>query len=228
MRHATLLAFLLVLPLACGDDSSGDESNNADSTSTGPSSTTPTTTVPGDSSTSTPPGTDSGSTGPDTTTSVNGTTMEDPTTGTAEGSGSSSGGDMSQLPPTNGAELLPWLEAETYTGWQSESAPHPSAGPHFEGVWTFVNDALYTSLEAGDPMHPQGAAAVKELFDGVGTRQGWAVMVKVQPDSAGGAGWYWYENYNGMVFADGTDKGLCTGCHGMGGIDLFRSPFPLQ
>ncbi len=135
---------------------------------------------------------------------------------------------VDQLPPTNGAELLPWLESEVYTGWTSESAPHPSAGPHFDGVWTFVNDALLDSLEAGSPTHPEGSAAVKELFNAGGTRLGWAVEVKIQADSAGGDGWYWYEIFDGNEFADGTGKGICTGCHSGGGTDFVLTPFPLQ
>ena len=63
---------------------------------------------------------------------------------------------------------------------------------------------------------------------GGGTRLGWAVMVKVQADSAGGDGWYWYETFDGAVYADGTGEGLCTGCHSGGGTDFFLSPFPLQ
>ena len=55
---------------------------------------------------------------------------------------------------------------------------------------------------------------------------GWAVMVKTSA-AQGGDSWYWYEIYNGNIFADGEGVGLCTGCHS-GGQDFFLSPWPLQ
>lgn len=221
MRYATVLASLLVLGSACGDDTGNGDVADPTGTSAGESTTGPGDTgTTGDDPTTTDD--DGGSTGPSSTTDAPGdSTGDDPTTGESTGSG------VDQLPPTNGAELLPWLERGEYLGWTAESGIHESTGPHFGDVWTFVNDPLLQSLEAGDPMHPQGAATIKELYGPGDTVRGWAVMVKVQPDSAGGDGWYWYEVYDGDVFADGLGDGLCTGCHS-GGDDFFLSPFPLQ
>ena len=92
---------------------------------------------------------------------------------------------------------------------------------------TFVNDVLYASLEAGSAAHPEGSAAIKELYGGGGTVLGWSVEIKLQADSAGGGGWYWYERFDTSVYADGTGEGICTGCHG-GGHDYVLTPFPLQ
>lgn len=224
VRHATTLASLGLLLSACGNDPlPGDGSSTLDA---GTASTDPDTETTGSAPT-TSPGTSDGSTGPaddtDSTPTSDSTGMDGESTTGDE----SSGGTVDQLPPTHGDELLPWLESGEYLGWTGESAMHPSAGPHFAGVWTYVNDALLGSLEAGEPPHPMGAAAVKELYDGAGVRQGWAVMVKVQADSAGGDGWYWYETFDGDVFADGTGAGICTGCHS-GGTDYVLTPFPLQ
>lgn len=140
--------------------------------------------------------------------------------------GTTTAGDE-PLPPTNGAELVPWLEAGEYLGWTAESAIHDSDGPHFGNVRTYVNTALLQSLEAAAGEHPIDAAAVKELYGDSGTVLGWSVMVKVHRKSAGGNGWYWYEDFEGTVYADGVGKGLCTGCHS-DGQDFFRSPVPLQ
>jgi len=233
MRIAAALAPMLALLLlpACGDDTGSDDGATPTS-SDGTTSTTPTGSGDTDPTGGTGLGPDDGGTteddGPLDTgeDGVTTTTGEATTTGGPADTGST-GEEIDQLPPTNSAELIPWLESEVYTGWAGESAPHPSTGPHFEGVWTFVNDTLYTSLEAGNAAHPEGSAAVKELFDGAGTRLGWAVEVKIQADSAGGDGWYWYEVFDGTTYADGTGEGLCTGCHG-GGTDYVLSPFPLQ
>jgi hypothetical protein len=131
-----------------------------------------------------------------------------PTTGAAPGTGSGSG------------------NATMYLDWAAESGVHPSAGPHFSGVRTFVDAALFGSLQAGDPEHPVGAAAVKELYGDGDQIRGWAVLVKVAL-GAGGDGWYWFEIYDDDVLAEGTGLAGCTGCHGSGN-DFVRSPFPLQ
>jgi hypothetical protein len=132
-----------------------------------------------------------------------------------------------QLPPTETAALRAWLEAGNYLGWAAESGPHPGAGPHFGVVRTFVNDALIASLDAGQPQHPAGAAAVKELYGrGDAGVQGWAVMVKLQDDSNQGRGWYWLEMF-GSFTGGGIGAPGCTGCHSSGN-DFVRIPFPLQ
>jgi len=127
--------------------------------------------------------------------------------------------------PTNSAELLPWLEANSYSSWTAESDVHASTGPHGE-VRTYINANLETSLMGGGD-HSEGAASVKELYSG-GTLIGWAVMVKIQADSDGGNGWYWYEKLNDDVIADGNGDGTCTGCHSSGSADFFKTVYPLE
>jgi hypothetical protein len=124
--------------------------------------------------------------------------------------------------PTSSSELRSWLEAGMYKGWTAESAPHPSAGPHGGTVRTYLNDLVLQSLAAGNASHPSGSALVKELYFGGSTVQLWAVEVKVQDDSDGGRGWYWWE---GGI--SGLGNPTCTGCHAAG-RDYVRTPFPLQ
>jgi hypothetical protein len=214
MRSVPALALLLLLP-ACQAGSSDDAADADTGTTEGTASS--------EGSADSAPEPSTGS-----TTATDPTTADDPSTdGPDPDAGSTDTEPPQSLPPTNGAELVPWLEAGEYLEWAAESGVHPSSGPHFGGVRTFVNDVLHASLEAGAASHPEGAAAVKELYGAGGTVLGWSVEVKVQADSAGGDGWYWYEGYQGDVYADGTGAGICTGCHG-GGNDYVLSPFPLQ
>jgi len=132
-------------------------------------------------------------------------------------------GAMDMVPPTDAAALRAWLEAGSYRGWVAESAPHPSTGPHGGTVRTYLNDIVLESLQAGNAAHPAGAALVKELYFGGDSVQLWAVSVKVEDDSAGGRGWYWWEG-EGL---SGVGLRACTSCHSRG-RDYVWTPFPLQ
>lgn len=134
-------------------------------------------------------------------------------------------------PPTSHEPLYQWLLDGNYKSWVSESEQHKSAGPHPQAVIAYLNKALDESLAAGNAAHPKGAAAVKELFDGNGDLNGWAVSVKTQEDSAAGQGWYWYEilgtSPDSRVVADGNGVPLCFGCH-TPGKDFVLIPHPLK
>ncbi len=86
-------------------------------------------------------------------------------------------------------------------------------------------------MAAGQPVHPKGSAALKELFDAKGALAGWAVAVKTADDSAGGKGWYWYEilgtTAQSRVVADGNGVPLCFGCHATG-KDFVLIGYPLK
>jgi len=129
--------------------------------------------------------------------------------------------------PTNAAELQPWLEADAYLDWPSESDIHDSTGPHFGNVRTWLHPELVDSLDSGMAQHPADVGTVKELYGTGTTRRGWSVSVKIAEDSQDGDGWYWYEFFDGAVLADGDGFSACTGCHG-GGADYVLTPFPLQ
>lgn len=165
------------------------------------------------------------------------TTATDPPAGTTDATAPPTTGDDTGAPgspPTEEAALAAWLAAGHYKGWPSESGPHPSTGPHFGDVRTFLNPALLDSLEAGNDAHPKGAAAVKELYGGGVDVKGWSVAIKDFDNSTmqtAGDGWYWYEHYDGNAYASSFGAGLCVGCHAAGDPnfkDHILTPFPLQ
>ncbi len=226
VRIALALALATPSLIVCGDSESDDTGAPTTGAEAGETADTeddsPQSTAPGDASAASTDGDDSGSS---SDTSEDPSTTDTATTDDGADTSSDTGAPVDQLPPLPGDALLPWLQDNRYAGWAAESGVHPSAGPHGGGVRTFVNDALFDSLAAGDATHPEGAAVVKELYDG-GTLDGWAVMLKVTPGT-GGASWYWYEIIGASVVADDTDVGLCVGCHSSA-TDHVRTPFPLQ
>ena len=135
------------------------------------------------------------------------------------------------VPPTESAALLKWLQAGSYKKWPRESAPHRSMGPHTTLVVAYLNPVLDKSLAAKAAAHPKGAAAVKELLDANGKLSGWAVSVKTAADSSGGKGWYWYEilgtTPSGNVVAQASGAPVCSACHATG-RDFVLIPHPLD
>ncbi|MBK8263073.1 MAG: hypothetical protein IPK80_17255 [Nannocystis sp.] len=231
MRPFARLTLSLPLFVACaGDDSAGTDTDATSTTTTAGTATTSTTdtTDTTDTSTSTASTTDATtSTSTSSTTDATTSTSTSSTTDATETAGTTgAGGD--ELPPTESKEqLLAWLESGAYDGWAAESKIHPSTGPHGGQVRTFLNAALNKSLSDGASVHPEGAASVKELWGQGDAIIGWAVEIKVQPDSDGGKGWYWYELINGTEYGPALGLGLCSGCHS-GGVDYVLVPFPLQ
>ncbi len=135
------------------------------------------------------------------------------------------------VPPTEAAALLKWLQAGAYKAWPKESAPHRSMGAHQTLVLTYISPALDKSLAGKTAAHPRGAAAVKELLDATGKPAGWAVSVKTAADSDGGKGWYWFEILGtaagSPTVASGTGVPLCVGCHARG-RDAVLTEHPLD
>jgi hypothetical protein len=134
-------------------------------------------------------------------------------------------------PPPEAAALRQFLGNGGYLQWAKESRAHPSAGPHPVTVRTYLNPALEASLAAGNPQHPVGAAAVKELFGDDGKLSGWAVSIKTEPRSGVGKGWYWYEvtstARDAQPVAAGHGVPLCANCHAPGN-DFVLGAFPLR
>ncbi|PCC66732.1 hypothetical protein SAMN02745121_00537 [Nannocystis exedens] len=219
--HSARLALLLALfAPACGADGDPGDSDGSATTDGATGGDTTSTAATADANG------EAASTADEPTTSVASTTSDGDASTTSP---ASTTGDVDLLPPTDSAEQLEaWLAAGAYLTWPAESQIHASAGPHGGNVRTFVNPALAESLAAADAMHPEGAASVKELYgDGTDEIVGYAVMVKLAPDSGDGDGWYWYERLNATVYADDIGVNLCTGCHG-GGSDYVLTPWPLQ
>lgn len=124
-------------------------------------------------------------------------------------------------PPTSRSALRDWLEAGEYCGWAAEDGPHPSSGPHFGDVQTYFSPTLEQSLADEADAHPNGAAAVKELYGDGDEVRGWAVAIKTA-DGTSGSDWYWYEFYDGRVVAEGQGRSVCVNCHA-GGVDFVLS-----
>ncbi|MFV8754277.1 hypothetical protein ACNOYE_27345 [Nannocystaceae bacterium ST9] len=238
------LAVVLASLVACrttkgGDDELG-ETGSETATSTSESGSTSSTSESGtsesttdtDTSTSESAGTSESSTSEsttDTSTSESSTSESTTDTSTSESTSESTGNPiecMGPAVPTDGALLLEWLEGGNYSQWQAESGPHDSTGPHFGNVRTYVHPCLAESLEANQPTHPMGAAAVKELYGENGdVVLGWSVSVKIGEGYANET-WYWYEVFEGVVNADSIADPVCTDCH-LEGVDKYTSFWPL-
>lgn len=140
-----------------------------------------------------------------------------------------SGGDPEVVPATADA-LFKYLQDRQYQTLPAEAAVHASTGPHGQ-VRTYVNTLLNDSLLSNNTSHPKGSASIKELYNSDGaTLKGWAVSVKVDDANGDGKDWYWYEVFSttdgSNPVADGTDVGLCSGCHSGGGVDYILTSGP--
>jgi hypothetical protein len=160
---------------------------------------------------------------------------------TDAGSGSTDTGvTASQTPPMGRVAVEAWLATAQYRSWHCETAVHEARSPSPHGFNLICSNDLIADNAAGTDAWPQGAAAVKELYAGAGdtTPVGYAVYLKVDADSAGGANWYWYERVpldhpaphdaNGVV-ADGMGSSgpamtICVGCHAGAGTDAAHTP----
>jgi hypothetical protein len=137
--------------------------------------------------------------------------------------------------PVTKNRLFSYLKAGSYKGFAAkESGRHPTTGPHTKIGWpvrVFLGPKIDASLKAGNASHPIGSSIVKEMYDGRGKLQGWAVMVKTSADSAGGKGWFWYEvtstTDGSKPVASGNGVPLCFGCH-FTGHDFVLTGYPLQ
>lgn len=233
MTRLLLSLSVIAATVACtaDDEDASGSSTSAQSTgddgstgsAAGSTESSPATSSPSTSTDSTTGGTTTQTEGETTATSDSTATT---TTGSAsESSGDDTSGSEVDVPPTGEAALLPWLEAGSYEDWPAEAEPHPSAGPHFTAVRTFVNTTLLESLEAGNTEHPIGATAVKELYGANPEIGGWAVMIKVASGDDAST-WYWYESFGDTTYADDTGVAGCGNCHASG-ADYVRTSLPL-
>lgn len=162
--------------------------------------------------------------------------------GSDAGGGAADGGAVDQTPPRGRVAIEAWLATGAYRDWNCEESIHEARSPSPHGFNRICSNDLITDAATGTAAWPAGAAAVKELYDSATatTPIGYAVYLKTDPDSAGGANWYWYEvvpldhpaphDANGVV-ADGLgDTGpaqsICVGCHVAAGTDAAHTPSP--
>lgn len=130
------------------------------------------------------------------------------------------------LVPTSRPALDEFLVQRKYLHFAAETRLHQSEGPHFGRVRTFMNPLMYNSLAAKMREHPQGAAAIKEIYKGGEVLAGWAVMVKVAARGDAGEGYFWFEAVDGRVVSEGRGNPVCAQCH-ESGQDLVLTPYPL-
>ncbi len=128
------------------------------------------------------------------------------------------------IPIGTQAELDAWLQSGAYKTWACEASAHdrrPGSGHSRNRIC--VNPALRQDKGAGP--YPVGAAGVKELYDGSGAVNGYAVYVKVKPGAAGDT-WFWYERIGASVVARSEGASLCVGCHSGAPRDHVFTPSP--
>lgn len=137
-----------------------------------------------------------------------------------EGMGTVAGLDTSR------AGLETFLQDRGYATWRAEPGTRESVAAHGARVRVFFNDALVTSIEAGNQTHPVGSATVKELYESDGqTIRGHALDVKVT-EGAGPDTWIFYEGFtNRDEPFYGKGHPTCQGCHASG-TDFVRTPLP--
>jgi hypothetical protein len=158
------------------------------------------------------------------------------TGGTSSGSSSEAGGsgDSSQTPPIGGTAVTAWLATGVYKNWHCETASHSARSPSPHSVDRVCSNDVIANNATGSAPWPQGASAVKELYTATtdAAPGGYAVYLKTQADSAGGANWYFY----GALTAGGTTvdgmgndaavMATCTSCHLAAGSDAAHTPSP--
>jgi hypothetical protein len=124
-----------------------------------------------------------------------------------------------QVPPNDAARMAEWLDAFESNGWAEDwvceadftEKDEGAAAIHVHGANRVCNNqALAAATLEGDAELPVGAAALKYVERGI------YVEVKVDAESDGGKGWFWYAP-NGE--AAGVGLAGCTGCHSAAGAD---------
>ncbi len=140
-----------------------------------------------------------------------------------------------QTPPSGAVAVDAWLAQGYYKSWHCEADVHAGRAPTPHGFNRICSNNAIAENVAGTAPWPAGAAAVKELHASVagGAPIGYAVYVKQDANSNGGANWYWYEKLPAPdgVIADGKgDSGaamtICVGCHTGAGSDPEHTPSP--
>jgi len=155
-----------------------------------------------------------------------------PSSGSTSGAGGS--GSTSQAPPIGGTAVKAWLATGAYKNWHCETAVHSARSPSPHSVDRVCSNDVIANNATGSGSWAKGAAAVKELYTTTtdAAPGGYAVYLKTQTDSAGGANWYFYgaltagdTTVDGMG-SDTTVMGTCTGCHLAAGSDAAHTPSP--
>lgn len=136
--------------------------------------------------------------------------------------------------PVSESEVEALIASGDYNDWICETSARAMMGPSSHGsVRVCSNRVLSTYVEDPNEQWLRGSAAMKEIYDSETdtTPSGYSYYVKVDDESAGGTGWYWYERRGTTVTADGRGTGSdgsddCVGCHAGAGIDAEHITTP--
>lgn len=135
------------------------------------------------------------------------------------------GGELPALPDVTSPQAVAnWLAAEGYKSWtcENQATVKVDGDPaiHVHGTNRVCVNSTLKSAPAGQPL-PQGSAAVKEIYvSGMLTKR--YFEMKVQTDSAGGQGWYWYDGAVGSAGTGARGRSECVGCHTGAGSDAMH------
>jgi hypothetical protein len=133
-------------------------------------------------------------------------------------------------PPPGQKALEAWLAGGYYRagGWHCETAISPPRLNGAHGRHRICTNSIL--LGSAGPIHPVGAASVKELFDGNDRPNGFAVGIKVAAGLSD-LTWYWYERTGtsptSRPVADDVSAQVCgPSCHAAAPIDnvYIRAP----
>lgn len=122
------------------------------------------------------------------------------------------GAFVSPIPIESSSALEAWLKGGEYKSWPCEPAPHDARSGSAHSKNRICSNTTL-SADNGTGEYPLGSVAVKELYDTSDAINGYAVSVKVASGN-GPNGWYWYEQIDTSVVANGKGVVTCTACHG--------------
>ena len=134
--------------------------------------------------------------------------------------------DPAQTPAVGEAETAAWLETGSFRNWTCEPEVHRARSPSPHGFNRICSNDVISRNASGSGEWPVGAAAVKQIYDRLTdtTPSGYAVYLKLDPESRGGKNWYWWEKLSGRKTISGVGRSECIGCHGDAGSTDMALP----
>lgn len=121
-----------------------------------------------------------------------------------------------ELPAADGAELLSFLNDESYDSswqlWPGRGTLYPGTDPHVMLLTTYVNDIASQGL-AGSGNMPTGSIIVKENYLPDSTLVAVTTMYKVPGPNSDENDWFWLKNDGeGVIEVEGAVED-CVKCH---------------
>jgi hypothetical protein len=129
-----------------------------------------------------------------------------------------------ETPATGNPQIVAdWLKTGAYRKWRCEALVHQARSPSPHGSNRVCSNRKLADHGAGE--FPIGAASVKEVYDDLGARRGYAIGKKVDSGTAPAWVWFMMEGSNIVANARGiaAAAAACTGCHAAAGTDAQHS-----